>query len=158
MIFTVKCLPTSRRKSTRRVVEHQRCRRPGIEIEEAGRLVALPLQVLTDLLGRQQRPLGTLTRRVADQPGAAAHQHDRLVPAALQVRQQHQRQGIAHLHAGRRGVKPAVHRAGARGEVGLEIGRRLLHEAAPAQFGKETGHGAESYEGPPTLASARRGY
>ena len=56
-----------------------------------GVVVALALQVLLDLLRRKQRPLRALAGRVADQPGAAAHQDDRLVPAALQVRQQHQR-------------------------------------------------------------------
>jgi hypothetical protein len=40
----------------------------------------------------------------------------------------------------------------------LEIRRGLLHEAAPLQIGEQVGHGAESYEGPAALASARADY
>src|SRR6185503_3481565 len=69
------------------VVQHDGARLGRVEVEQAGHLVALALQVLADLLLREQRPLAALSARIADQAGAAAHQHDGLVAGQLEVPQ-----------------------------------------------------------------------
>src|SRR5205814_968005 len=53
------------------VVEDEGLRR-SVEVEEPRHLVALALQMLADLLLREQRPLAALAARIADQAGAAA--------------------------------------------------------------------------------------
>jgi len=126
-----------------------------VEIEELRHLVAHALHVLGDLLRCEQRAFGAFPRRVADQAGAAAHHHDGPVPGALQLQEQHDRHQVAELQARRRRIEAAVraHRPLPLGEVGFEAGRRVVDEAPPLQFGKEVGHGSESYESPRTLAS-----
>ena len=65
------------------VVEQQRGALAGAELEEPRHLIALALEILADLLLGEQRPLARLARRIADEAGAAAHQHDRPVAVAL---------------------------------------------------------------------------
>ena len=137
-----------------RVVDEQRRRGPGVEVEEPRHLVAHALDVLGDLLRREQRALGAFPRRVADQAGAAPHHHDGPVPRELQLQQQHDRHQVAELQARRRRIEAAVRAHRPFGQVSLEAGRRVVDEAPPLQFGEEVGHGSESYEGPRTLASA----
>src|SRR5438445_683039 len=136
------------------VVQHQGPRLFGVEVEEPLHLIALPLQVLADLLAREQRALARLAARVANQSGAAAHQHDGFVAVELEVAQQHQRHEIAELQAGRGRVEAAVHRAPSPGEVLRQLLRGVVHEPAPLELRKEVRHGAESYEKPVPLASA----
>ena len=136
------------------VVHHLRRRGAGIEVEETLHLIALPLQVFPDLLTGEERALAALAARVADQPRAAAHQDDGLVPVELEMPEQHQRHQVAELQAGCGGIEPAVHRAPLR-EVALEVLRSVVHEAAPPELREEIRHGAESYDTPQPLASAR---
>ena len=91
------------------VVQHQGRRRP-IEVEEPRHLVAHALQILPDLLFREEGPLAGLTARIADQPGAAPHQRDRAMPRELEVSQQHDRHEIAELQAGRGRIESDVPR------------------------------------------------
>ena len=126
------------------VVAHQRPDFLGVEVQEALHLIALPLEVLPDLLAREQGALAALAARVADQAGAAAHQDDRLVPGELEVPQQHQRHQVAELQAGRGRVEAAVHGAPPFGEVAPQVLRGVGDEPAPLELGEEIGHGAES--------------
>src|SRR5439155_60092 len=130
----------------------------SVEVEEPRHLVALALQVLADLLLREQRSLAALAARIADQAGAAAHQHDGLVAGELEVPQQHDRHEIAELQAGRGRIEPAVHRAALRAEVRRDFLRGVVDEPAPLEVSEEVRHGAESYEKPLPLASAERPY
>ena len=139
------------------VVEDEGLRR-SVEVEEPRHLVALALQMLADLLLREQRPLAALAARIADQAGAAAHQHDGLVAGELEVPQQHDRHEIAELQAGCGRIEPAVHRAALRAEVRRDFLRGVVDETAPLELREEVRHGAESYEMPPPLASAERPY
>ena len=59
------------------IVEHEGPRLFRVEIEEPAHLIALVLQVVADLLLGEEGALILLAARVADHPGAAAHQHDR---------------------------------------------------------------------------------
>ena len=126
------------------VVEHERPHLLRVEVEQPAHLVALAVQVLADLLFREERPLVALAARVADQPGAPAHQHDGPVAGQLEMPQQHQRHQVAELQRGRRGVEAAVHRAAAAREVRAQLRCRLVDEPAPLEFGEHVRHGAES--------------
>ncbi len=130
----------------------------SVEVEEPRHLVALPLQVLADLLLREQRPLAPFAARIADQAGTAAHQHDGLVAGELEMPQQHDRHEIAELQAGRGRIEAAVYGAGRRGEVRPDLLSGVVDETAPRELSEEVRHGAESYEMPPPLASAERPY
>ena len=130
----------------------------SVEVEQPGHLVALALQVLADLLLREQRSLAPLAARIADQAGAAAHQHDGLVAGELEMPEQHDRHEIAELQAGRGRIEAAVYGAGRRGEVRPDLLSGVVDETAPRELSEEVRHGAESYELPPPLASAERLY
>src|SRR5712691_418564 len=148
MMFTLKCFPTSRRKSTRLCLTSQsallrtracagpsksrsraiwsrwRCRCSRIcSFESSGRSLRLPL-------GSPIRP----------------------------VPQPHDRHEIAELQAGCGRIEPAVHRAALRAEVRRDFLRGVVDETAPLELREEVRHGAESYEMPPPLASAERPY
>ena len=138
------------------VVQHLGVAVARIEVEKAAHLIALALQVLADLLLREQRALAALPAGITDQSGAAAHEHDRAVPGELELPQQHDRHQVAELQARRCGIESAVERPASGGEVGVELARVLMHEAPPLELCEEIRHGAESYENPQPLASARR--
>src|SRR5439155_2560503 len=97
-----------------------------------------------------------LAARVADHPGAAAHECDGAVAGQLELPQQHDRHQVAELQARRRGIESAVEGVTSGGEVSVELARVLVHEASPLELCKEIRHGAESYENPQPLASVRR--
>ena len=126
------------------VVAHQRPDFLGVEVQEALHLIALPLEVLPDLLAGEQRALAALAAGIPDEAGAATHQHDRLVAGELEVPQQHQRHQVAELQAGRGRVEAAVHGAPPFGEVAPDVLCGVGDEPAPLQLGEEIGHGAES--------------
>ena len=117
-----------------RIVEQDGGGGPGAELEKARHLIALVLQVVTDLFFRKQRPLACFAGWIADQSGATTHQHDRPVPAALQIGEQHQRHEIAKLQRRRRGIEAAVGGDRPLGEMRGEAGRRLLDEPAPLEL------------------------
>ena len=98
--------------------------------------------VVRDGLVAQQRPDLVAEGRVADARGAAAHQHDGLVAAALQQAQQHDRQQVADMQAVRRQVEARIGgkrpRLQARDE-GFLVGD-LVDEAALARRMQEIVH------------------
>src|SRR6266700_3310226 len=84
-----------------RVVEHKRRGRSRAEIQEARRLIALATNVLPDLFLGEKWAFARFPGGIADQAGAAAHQHDRSMAGALQIGEQHQRHQVAELQRGR---------------------------------------------------------
>ena len=138
------------------VVQDQRLGGPRIEVEQPCHLVALEVHVFARLLLREQGAFTGFAARVPDEAGAAAHQRDRSVTGQLEMPQQHDRHEIAELQAGSGGIEPAVDGAATSREVGVQVARGVVHEAAPLELGNNVRHGAESYENPQPLASARR--
>ena len=70
--------------------------------------------------------LAGLAGRISDQPRAAAHHHNRPAAAALQVRQQHNRNKVPHLQAPGRWVKAYVGRDGPLGQALRQPGGLIL--------------------------------
>ena len=125
-----------------------------VEVEQPRHLVALTVDVCSDLLLGEEGALALLTARVADHAGAAAHEDDRLVAAQLEVPQQDERHQVPDLKTGRRGVEAGVHRPRPLGHMALEVRRSVGDEPPPLEFREKVRHGAESYEKPQPLASA----
>ena len=117
------------------VVEHEGPGFLGVEVEQPAHLVALAVEVLADLLLGEERSLVALAAGIADQPRAAAHEHDRPMAGQLE---------IAELERGRRRIEAAIRGAAAAREVRPELRRGLLDEAAPLEFGEHVRHRAES--------------
>ena len=114
------------------VVDHDGIARPIAETQEFCKDRPNPGHVGSDF-GIVQQPAGSvLARGVADPRRAAAHQHDRLVPAFLKQAQQHNPEKVAHVQTVRRAVEAVIgyDATGAEALVKrLEIGA-LMHEAA----------------------------
>jgi hypothetical protein len=91
------------------VVAHPRRVRP-LEGEEPLELAADPVRVRRDLFRREQLPLRRLPARVADHPGAAAHERDRAMAVPLQVHEHHDRHEAADVQAAARRVEADVRR------------------------------------------------
>jgi hypothetical protein len=93
--LTVKCLPTSRKKSVSDTVVSQSAlfsssARDGPasgEVEEAPSCSRIPSRLAFDLLDRLQGPLDVLETGVADESGAPAGQGDRPVAGHLETSQ-----------------------------------------------------------------------
>jgi hypothetical protein len=89
-----------------------------------------------DLLRRLQVALGGLAGGVADHPGGAAGEGDRVVAEELEAAQRQQRDQVADVEGVGRGVEAAVKRNRALLEAGAErngVGA-VGEEAAPAQL------------------------
>ncbi len=116
--LTLKCLPTSRRKSTDqrpepvRVVADQRGVRAR-EVQEPFELFPQGGRIGGDLLARLQRAFRTLAARVANQARAAPHQDHWPVTRSLEVEQPHHRNEASDVQAISRRIEAAVASDGA---------------------------------------------
>lgn len=81
------------------IVDQQSVGRAVAELEELLEDADDALDVLTDLLLGEHLPRGILARGITNFGGAASDQNDRLVPAALEVAEQHNLQQAAHMQA-----------------------------------------------------------
>ena len=141
MYGIVKCLPTSRRKSSRRTSPSQSrllTTRAWVgaraEIEEAGELVADGVDVGLDGRPIEKRSLARPTRRVPDQPRRPADHRHRLAARALEPHQAVDGHEMADVERAERRVESVV-RADrlVRGQARLQAVRHVVDEAAPAE-------------------------
>ncbi len=117
------------------VVDHHRIARTVAELQEFHENLADAGHIVGDLGIVEELAGFVLAGRIADPRRPAAHQDDRLVPAALKQPQQHDADEAADMEAVRRAVKAVIgyNRAGAEPLVErLDVGT-LMDEAALAR-------------------------
>ncbi len=147
MYGIVKCLPTSRRKSSIAmlpepvvVVHDPSRRRTRAEVKEPLELDPDGGRVGDDLRPTQEVPLGGLPGRIADHPGPAAHDDDRSPAVALDVDETEDRHEVADVERRAARVEPVV--GGDRpflGQPRREPGGLVLEEAPPGELGQQAG-------------------
>ena len=106
--FTVKCLPTSRKKSVRDTVVSQSAlfnssarTAPRLgEVQEAPQLLADARQVALDLFDREQRPLDRLETGVADESGTSPRQGNGPVAGDLETSQRAELHEMTQVQGG----------------------------------------------------------
>ena len=104
------------------IVDHDGVVRPVAELQELREDRADARHIAGDFGIVEQLSRLVLARRVADPRRAAAHQHDRLVPAALEEAQQHDRHQAADMQTVRRAVIA---------DIGYNAARRATARRAP---------------------------
>ena len=92
------------------IVDHHGIGRPVAERQELLEYGPDRGDVGVDLIVRQHLPAFVLARRIADLGGAAAHDHDRLVPRLLELAQHHDRDQMADMQRGPGGVEADITR------------------------------------------------
>ena len=115
-----------------------------LEIQELRQLRPDLFQICCDAVLALQLTFLALAARVADQAGAAACQHDRVVSEALQPRQSHQRQEVPDLQAVGCGIKADVGRHFLAGEDFWQPFGAVVDQAAPLKFVENVRHGVRS--------------
>jgi hypothetical protein len=121
------------------VVLHARGVRP-VEVEEVLELESHRRRVRLDHVRGLQVALAGPAGRIADHPGAAAHERDRAPAVALEVDQPEDRHEVADVQPRAGGIEAVVGGDLALGgEPGLEAIRRGVKHPAPAELGQEAG-------------------
>src|SRR5712692_6755881 len=140
--FTLKCLPTSRRKSIRRAATSQSALFTNSAAAGPG--------------SKSRKRLIWSRWRCKFSRICSFESSGRSPGLPLGSPEQEDRHEIPELQARRGRIEATVHGAPAPDEIGREALRGVVDEAAPLEFGEEIRHGAESYENPQPLASAER--
>ncbi len=154
MALTVKCLPTSRRKSSSGIGASQSVLSTmtgaGSGSSEALELGPDAGRVGRDLLGRQERALGPLAARVADPRGAGAEQDDRPVPVRLEQAQHQHADQAPDVEAVGRHVDAVVDGEPLAGQLVRQgVVGDLVDQAPPPQLVEHVpGHGRTVPERP----------
>ena len=136
-----------------RVVHHSRGVGYVGEVEKSLELAALPSDVFVHVRLAQQRALGALAARIADQAGAAPNEDDRGAPRTLEVCEEHDEDEIADLEAWCGGVESPVPGNRAPCQALGQTGRHVMDQAAPRQLFDQCIHRGEGYETHRALAS-----
>jgi hypothetical protein len=113
------------------VVVKQRRRRTR-KVEQPLEDESLPLYVVLNGVAGQKLPLSRLARRIANEPGAAAHHHHRLMTGSLPVHQQLDRDEVANRQRVSGRVEADIGSADTAREVGAQgfLVAGLVQEAA----------------------------
>ena len=140
MYGIVKCFPTSRRKSRSRTSPSQSrlfttsaCAGPGCEVEVARELVPDGVDVRLDGRPIEERPLAGAARRVADHPGRAADEGDRLAAGPLEAHEARRSAPGARRGASGRSGRSRCRRGSARSWRGGPRGPPVTSWTRPRQ-------------------------
>ena len=105
-----------------------------VEVQKMGELEADVLDVLVDLLDRQQLPFVVTPRWIADHPGSCACDRDRGVAVPLHPHESHDRDHVADVKTARGRVKPDVHGYLLALQQRLRVRGDVVDRAPPAQL------------------------
>ena len=112
----------------------------GREVQEPLELAAQRADVRLERVAVQEVPFGRPARRVADHPGAAAHDRDRPSTEALEAQQTEDRDEVADMQGVRRRVESVVAGDASTGrQAGRQTGCRGVQDAPPLEFREEPG-------------------
>ena len=108
----------------------------GVALEEAAHLALDLFGADIEVLTAGKLAFLVLARRIADEPGGAAHEEDGIVSGALHAGKTQERDEVADVQAFGGGVEPAIHGRALLGQVvaHLLLVRNLIDQTTPLQF------------------------